>query len=258
MAQNGPKGSKWNPYTEDEYNGILQNNSNDWHGGWVQGGNDSVHYVTGDLIVYSVEGSKQDPYTYDMYETIRLNHSYFWPGGWVIVNALEKRYYYDNTFCPEKDNEDNLLGSYPYPCSVEVFENMYDNGIWEGGYVLNLNGNGDIHYVNRNGIQNSSGSGEGCGSSSGGGSGSGCGSGSGGLVGYGNLTAGSANVSVNGMIVHLTWGVGTFNAIDPYPTLSCENSLGENVTASWSQPFFVSIAYGGSSHIYEIPQYYRS
>ena len=72
---------------------------------------------------------------------------------------------------------------------------MYDNGIWEGGYVLNLNGNGDIHYVNRNGMQNSSGSGEGCGSSSGGGSGSGCGSGSGGLVGYGNLTAGSANVS---------------------------------------------------------------
>ena len=78
--------------------------------------------------------------------------------------------------------------------------------------------------------------------SSGGGSGSGCGSGSGGLVGYGNLTAGSANVSVNGMIVHLTWGAGTFNGHDPYPTLSCENSLGENVTASWSQPFFVSIA----------------
>ena len=203
MAQNDPKGSKWNPYTDDEY--LVNFQANQWNGGWVLDANDSLSYVNhgGDHFIY-YEGSKEDPYPHQMYEDIFNENSFLWPGGWVIVNPLEKRYFYDNTSLPEKDSDNNPLGSILYPCPIEVYENMCKNGIWDGGYVIYDIGTGGTYYVNKGEMQNSSGSG--CGSSNGGdtgsdtGSGSGCGSGSGSGGGEwnpNNITSGSKIIGQN-------------------------------------------------------------
>lgn len=197
MAQNDPKGSKWNPYTERE---LFEIGSNNWLGGWVQYLNDTLSYVTSEEVPYSYhEGSKEDPYPEETMAAITQENSNFWPGGWVSRQNDDILYYNNSNFLTDKDGDENPMGSILYPCPIEVYENMCKNGIWDGGYVTyEIGNNSGAFYVNKGEMQNSSGSG--CGSGNGGATGNGSGSGSGSGSGewnLSNMTSGSTILGDN-------------------------------------------------------------
>ncbi len=185
MANNNePKGSKWNPYSDDEYTEINNSTNQTWYGGWVGSINSST-YIKGDgdfsSQISSSLGSTEHPFSSDQRQTIMNENPGFWPGGWSeSLDGL--KYYMDGvTFYDATNNYGDPLGAASYPCPIEVYSNMCKNGIWNGGYVT-YGGPDDIYFVDRGEIVNGNGSGCGCGAgngASGSGSGSGTGSGSG-------------------------------------------------------------------------------
>lgn len=215
MANNNePKGSKWNPYSDDEYTEINTSTNQTWYGGWVGSINSST-YIKGDgdfsSQISSSLGSTEHPFSSDQRQTIMNENPGFWPGGWSQSLEGLKYYLTGATFYDATNNYGEPLGAASYPCPMEVYSNMCKNGIWNGGYVT-YGGPDDIYFVDRGEIVNGNGSGCGCGAgngASGSGSGSGTGSGSG-SEGPGEVvlvfTPGEAVIGQSAdMIVSLSW-----------------------------------------------------
>lgn len=216
MANNNEqKGSKWNPYSDDEFSEIFYSTDRTWYGGWVGTSNSST-YIKGDgdfsSQISSSLGSSEHPFTSDQRQTIMNENPGFWPGGWSeSLDGL--KYYMDGvTFYDATNNFGEPLGAASYPCPIEVYSNMCKNGIWNGGYVT-YDGPDDIYFVDRGELVNGNGAGCGCGAgngTSGSGSGSGAGSGSGsegpGEWNPNDITPGSAVVGNNDDgIIELSW-----------------------------------------------------
>jgi hypothetical protein len=239
MANNNePKGSKWNPYSSTEFENAFYQ-SHTWNGGWVQSGSNTV-YVNIYGISYpnpysGILGSIGHPFTLDQRETIMNEHSEFWPGGWAEKNqGGDLAYYLANNFYYEQTNDQGAsFGSASYPCPLEVYSNMCENGIWESGYVQGYDKDGiPITYYISGAQAGNGGSGSGSGSSSGSGSGSesggsGSGSESGGSgSGYGlHLTAGEQVVGCDGNVdivfhwePHSAVTIEAGYRIDPHPS----------------------------------------
>lgn len=232
------KGCKRDPYTQTEFDSFT---IEEWSGGWVRNSvTKAIEYYNSSKQKQStiIKGETANPYTTYEYG-YKNNQLHNWTGGWVD--------YQSHILYINANNQTQSifgLGENMNPYYYAEFHNKLVQDDWHGGWVEYENGS--KVYINAQGEEDDDPNTSGCGC------GSGCGSG--GLVGYGNLIAGSANVNVHGIILYLSWGSGSFNAIDPYPTLSCENILGSNVAVSWNRPYIVSIA----NVLYEIPQYYRS
>ncbi len=211
------KGSKWNPYSYDEYDEIYMSTNLIWYGGWV-GSNNNVTYIDRSdpplqTSITGNTGSLEHPFTLFQRQTIMNENPGFWPGGWSESSDGVKYYLTGAMFYDATNNIDEPLGSASYPCPIEVYSNMCKNGIWNGGYVT-YGGPDDIYFVDRGELVNGNGAGCGCssgnGASSGSGSGSGQGSGSGSGEGLGEVvlevTPGEAVIGQStNMTVNLVW-----------------------------------------------------
>lgn len=212
MANNNePKGSKWNPYSYDEYSDIYTSTNQTWYGGWVKSSsNDHVAYfnMLGDPIpdpYVRDYGSLEHPFTLFQRQTIMNENPGFWPGGWSESNDGVKYYLTGAIFYDATNNIDEPLGSASYPCPIEVYSNMCKNGIWNGGYVT-YGGPDDIYFVDRGEIVNGNGAGCGCSSGNGTGSGSGSGSGCGSDDGEITIIPGEQTIAANeDMEMKISW-----------------------------------------------------
>ncbi len=210
------KGSKWNPYTHDEFQLVW--GTDNWHGGWFEdnglkyGSSDGEHIFPNSPIL----GSKTNPFTWELYQEMMNAGLDVWPGGWVVSANPSNGLLYiigSSDGISRYDDLMNELGSVYYPVSQEVYRNMCENGIWEGGYIYYYNQYGHLekYYVNRGEFINfNTGCGSGCGSASGGEPGIGSGSGSGewnGLgCGFPHVQPGSVSIADNGEVsIYLTW-----------------------------------------------------
>ena len=181
------KGSRKNPYTLSEYNGI---GSDSWTGGWVQESENYVIYRNRfKTVTYTGFCTKGNPVPGDLYNEMTQNH--IWLGGWVLFGTLKK--YVDSN----DDEYNSTLGTQSDPCSMVIYNEMISNGIWEGGWVQASNG--QAHYMQNYNLILDFGSGCGCGCGCGCGYGSGYGSGaySGSCPAYGS-GSGSGELSSEG------------------------------------------------------------
>lgn len=179
------KGSRKNPYTLSEYNGI---GSDSWTGGWVQESENYVIYRNRfKTVTYTGFCTKGNPVPGDLYNEMTQNH--IWLGGWVLFGTIKK--YVDSN----DDEYNSTLGTQSDPCSMFIYNEMISNGIWEGGWVQDSNG--QAHYMqdfNFNLTLNPS---SGCGCGCGYGSGYGSGAYSGSCPAYGS-GSGSGELSSEG------------------------------------------------------------
>lgn len=105
------KGSRKNPYTLSEYNGI---GSDSWTGGWVQESENYVIYRNRfKTVTYTGFCTKGNPVPGDLYNEMTQNH--IWLGGWVLFGTIKK-------YVDSNDGEYNsTLGSLSNPCSMFMF-----------------------------------------------------------------------------------------------------------------------------------------
>lgn len=179
---NYPKGSILNPFTENEYNGMVQ--ANTWYGGWIKNINDDIVYFTHGNDQHNYMGSKQQPYTNDIFTELSLNS--MWIGGWVLHTDNSLRYYTASLTWHSPYHNDDLWGSEAYPVSSDIYVEMCNLSLWEGGWIESEDA---IYYVGYPTLDGgSSGDGCGCGCS---GEGSGCDEGSG--CGEGGCDGGSGS-----------------------------------------------------------------
>ncbi len=168
------KGSRKNPYTLSEYNGI---GSDSWTGGWVQESENYVIYRNRfKTVTYTGFCTKGNPVPGDLYNEMTQNH--IWLGGWVLFGTIKK--YVDSN----DDEYNSTLGTQSDPCSMFIYNEMISNGIWEGGWVQDSNG--QAHYMQNFNLILDFGSGCGCGCGCGYGSGYGSGAYSGSCPAYGS------------------------------------------------------------------------
>lgn len=199
------KGSKFNPYTHDEFQAVW--GTDNWHGGWFEhnglkyGSSDSEHIYSN----YPILGSKSNPFSWDLYQEMILVID-VWCGGWVVsANPNNGLSYYSigaSVGIPEYDNDMNVLGSEAYPVSQDIYQDMCKNGSWEGGYIFYYDTHGHLekYYASRGELYNpNAGCGSGSGSESGSGSGGESGDGSEGGNGSGGdiISSGSVTVGSN-------------------------------------------------------------
>ena len=134
------KGSRKNPYTLSEYNGI---GSDSWTGGWVQESENYVIYRNRfKTVTYTGFCTKGNPVPGDLYNEMTQNH--IWLGGWVLFGTIKK--YVDSN----DDEYNSTLGTQSDPCSMFIYNEMISNGIWEGGWVQDSNG--QAHYMQNYGF----------------------------------------------------------------------------------------------------------
>jgi|GEM_PF-6902051 hypothetical protein len=80
MYVGGGDGSRWNPYTQKEYD--MARSFRKWTGGWVIGSDSKTHYIEADTDIKSTpdgDGSIEHPYTANQFNDW---HGY-WAGGYV-------------------------------------------------------------------------------------------------------------------------------------------------------------------------------
>lgn len=182
----------------------------------------------------------------------------------------------------------NEKGTYSNPYTYEEFEDLLNEGNWNGGHVIY---EGVTYYYNHDGIQGSDGCdgcngcgegsgcgcGCGCGCGEGCGCGCGCGCGEGCGCGCGGLIAGTESIRPSGMPadreIVITWQGGYFTSTTG-PSVSAvmkDVSSGQETSAMacWESAFRVRIEarmrilIGGEYRLfeqaiyYEIPQHYR-
>lgn len=245
------KGAKQNPYTLEEYRSMRD--SNMWNGGWIY--YNGLAYASSDgvnIIHNSPEilGSRNRPIAWNLYQEMKDAGYDVWSGGWVVSENPSDglSYIIDSWGTPQYDNNGNLLGSIINPVSQEIFRNMCQNGIWEGGYIYYYDNLGHLekYYASReelyrpnagSGSGSDSGCGSGCGSGSGSDDGSEGGNGSGGTI----TSSGSQVVGGDGDVtISFYWkpstGV-TFKAgyeITPHPSGNRQLNKIEESTLSFS------------------------
>ena len=246
------KGSRKNPYTLSEYNGI---GSDSWTGGWVQESENYVIYRNRfKTVTYTGFCTKGNPVPGDLYNEMTQNH--IWLGGWVLFGTIKK--YVDSN----DDEYNSTLGTQSDPCSMFIYNEMISNGIWEGGWVQDSNG--QAHYMQNYNLILDFGSGCGCGCGCGCGYGSGYGSGaySGSCPAYGSGSGSgelssegfpicAGNYKVGGIVgeLHISWTEGNTQGQNDLSevTVSAKMTnyrycvLQNNLYTTWVAPYEVAI-----------------
>ena len=153
-----PKGSKLNSFTGDEF--LFLSSNQEWHGGWVLS-----TYCDGYGAPHPCNGTINSPYEEEDYNN--LSNYHMWIGGWVVEEGYIFPSYISATGAAfrRRDLEDPRFGSVDYPIPLDIYEEMCELGLWEGGYVIQIDDS--IEYVELGENEGDSGSGsEGDGSGS--------------------------------------------------------------------------------------------
>lgn len=169
----------------------------------------------------------------------------------------------------------NEKGTYSNPYTYEEFEDLLNEGNWNGGHVIY---EGVTYYYNHDGIQGSDGCdgcngcgegsgcgcgcGCGCGEGCGCGCGCGCGEGCGCGCGYWRILSGTGYVIIRGVSIDFSWGNGTSKE---EVTITIDNvSDGGFASAEWDEgedyKIIISCTRGGSTDTcsYIIPDVFRA
>ena len=243
------RGTKQNPYDYQSYCDLKRNSS--WEGGWVNG-NSGLFYSTNEDYKYMGEGERNNPCPYSIF--VDITRKSLWTGGWITLESNELVYALGfGSYIPYRSSAGDILGTANNPVNYGVFENMCNNGLWEGGWVGVTN---DCSYIENHIASSSSGCGCGCGCGCS--CGCGCGGNNSGNTSMGNpensVSAGSTVIGTlfgGKLQIVANWtdgmtdggiGLSRITVSLCYKTTGLP-SISINASGAWSFPF-IGVIYG--------------